>query len=211
LGVTAILDKGAIAPMTTTIPQRMTLEEYLDYDDGTDTRYELVDGILVVMGSENPINPQIASFLFSIFLGLGIPHYRLVIGHQIEVSSAYASARQPDLIVHSEESEKAISADGKLLRLGHPAPLLVVEVVSNSETDPQSRVRDYQEKRLEYAARSIPEYWIIDPIVSAVLVLTLKSTQYQEQRFQGKQPIVSTTFSDLNLTAEQVLNAGKFT
>jgi Uma2 family endonuclease len=183
LGITAILDKGAIAPMTTTIPQRMTLEEYLDYDDGTDTRYELVDGTLVVMGSENPINPQIASFLFSVFLGLGILHYRLVIGHQIEVSSAYASARQPDLIVHSEESEKAISADGRLLRLGHPAPLLVVEVVSNSETDPQSRVRDYQEKRLEYAARGIPEYWIIDPIATVILVLTLKGTQYQEQRF----------------------------
>jgi Uma2 family endonuclease len=134
-----------------------------------------------------------------------------VIGHQIEVSSAYASARQPDLLVHSEDSEKAISEDGKLLRLGHPAPLLVVEVVSNSETDPQSRARDYQEKRLEYAARGIAEYWIIDPIVSAVLVLTLKGTQYQEQRFQGKQPIVSTTFSNLNLTADQVLNAGKLT
>jgi Uma2 family endonuclease len=209
LGVTAILDKGAIAPMTTTIPQRMTLEEYLDYDDGTDTRYELVDGILVVMGSENPINPQIASFLFSIFLGLGVPHYRLVIGHQIEVSSAYASARQPDLIVHSEESEKAISEDGKLLRLDHPAPLLVVEVVSNSETDPQSRVRDYQEKRLDYAARGIPEYWIIDPIAAVILVLTLEGTQYQEQRFQGKHLIVSSTFPSLNLTAEQVLKAGK--
>lgn len=195
--------------MTTTIPQRMTLAEYLDYDDGTDTRYELVDGILVVMGSENPINPQIASFLFSVFLRLGIPHYRLVIGHQIEVSSAYASARQPDLIVHSEESEKAISADGKLLRLGCPAPLLVVEVVSNSETDPQSRVRDYQQKRLEYVARGIPEYWIIDPVATVILVLTLEGTQYQEQRFQGKHPIVSFTFPNLNLTAEQVLKAGK--
>jgi len=195
--------------MTTTISQRMTLTEYLDYDDGTDTRHELVDGILVVMGSENPINPQIASFLFSVFLRLGIPYYRLVIGHQIEVSSAYASARQPDLIVHSEESEKAISADGKLLRLSHPAPLLVVEVVSNSETDPQSKVRDYQEKRLEYAARGIPEYWIIDPIAAIILVLTLEGSQYQEQRFQGKQLIVSATFSSINLVAEQVLNAGK--
>ncbi len=195
--------------MTATISQRMTLAEYLDYDDGTDTRHELVDGILVVMGSENPINPQIVSFLFSVFLRLGIPYYRLVIGHQIEVSSAYASARQPDLIVHSEESEKAISADGKLLRLSHPAPLLVVEVVSNSETDPQSRVRDYQEKRLEYAVRGIPEYWIIDPIADVILVLTLEGTQYQEQRFQGKQLIVSATFSSMNLVAEQVLNAGK--
>lgn len=32
--------------MTSTIPRRMTLEEYLNYDDGTETRYELVNGIL---------------------------------------------------------------------------------------------------------------------------------------------------------------------
>jgi Uma2 family endonuclease len=30
--------------------QKLTFEEYLAYDDGTDTRYELVDGNLVPMG-----------------------------------------------------------------------------------------------------------------------------------------------------------------
>jgi Uma2 family endonuclease len=195
--------------MTSTIPRRMTLEEYLNYDDGTETRYELVDGILVAMGSENPLNPQIAGFLFSVFLQLGIPAFRVVIGHQVEVNSAYASARQPDLLVHSEASEKAISADGKLLRLNHPVPLLVVEIVSNSETDTQSRTRDYQEKRLEYADRGIPEYWIIDPIAAIVVILTLEGGKYQEQKFQGKQFISSPTFPNLNLTVEQILKVGK--
>jgi Uma2 family endonuclease len=195
--------------MTSTIPKRMTLAEYLDYDDGTETRYELVDGILVAMGSENPLNPQIAGFLFSVFLQLGIPAFRVVIGHQIEINSAHASARQPDLLVHSEGSEKAISEDGKLLRLGHPVPLLVIEVVSNSETDLQSRTRDYQEKRLEYADRGIPEYWIVDPIVAVVLVLSLEGIQYREQKFQGKQFVISPTFPSLNLMAEKILNAGK--
>jgi Uma2 family endonuclease len=195
--------------MTSTIPKRMTLAEYLDYDDGTETRYELVDGILVAMGSENPLNPQIAGFLFSVFLQLGIPAFRVVIGHQIEINSAHASARQPDLLVHSEGSEKAISEDGKLLRLGHPVPLLVIEVVSNSETALQSRTRDYQEKRLEYADRGIPEYWIVDPIVAVVLVLSLEGIQYREQKFQGKQFVISPTFPSLNLMAEKILNAGK--
>ncbi|GAX44784.1 hypothetical protein NIES4075_58030 [Tolypothrix sp. NIES-4075] len=37
--------------MTTTpaVTKRLTLEEYLAYDDGTDTRYELVDGELIPM------------------------------------------------------------------------------------------------------------------------------------------------------------------
>lgn len=43
--------------------QSMTLEEYLNYDDGTDTRYELVDGILVEMPTESPINKTIVMFL----------------------------------------------------------------------------------------------------------------------------------------------------
>jgi hypothetical protein len=30
--------------MTVATQRRMSLEEYLNYDDGTDTRYELVDG-----------------------------------------------------------------------------------------------------------------------------------------------------------------------
>jgi Uma2 family endonuclease len=44
-------------------PKRMSLEEYLAYDDGTDTRYELVDGVLVEMGNESKLNVQIAMFL----------------------------------------------------------------------------------------------------------------------------------------------------
>ncbi|NJK29463.1 MAG: Uma2 family endonuclease [Acaryochloris sp. SU_5_25] len=195
--------------MTTSTTQRMTLEEYLTYDDGTDTRYELVDGVLVPMGTENPINPQITGFLFALFLGLGIPHYRLVIGHQIEVISAHATARQPDLIVHSQESEAAILQDGKLLRYDSPVPLLVVEVVSNSDTDKKSRDRDYQEKRSEYEARRIPEYWIIDPAAAVVLVLTFNGTKYEEQRSIDDQHMISPSFPDLQVTAAQVLRAGK--
>lgn len=33
----------------TTVGKKLTLDEYLAYDDGTDTRYELVDGNLVAM------------------------------------------------------------------------------------------------------------------------------------------------------------------
>ncbi|NJL23339.1 MAG: Uma2 family endonuclease, partial [Leptolyngbyaceae cyanobacterium SM1_3_5] len=33
--------------------RKLTFEEYLAYDDGTDTRYELVDGVLVEMPTES--------------------------------------------------------------------------------------------------------------------------------------------------------------
>ena len=43
--------------------RRMTLEEYLTYDDGTDALYELVNGELVEMPSESDVNNAIAILL----------------------------------------------------------------------------------------------------------------------------------------------------
>jgi Uma2 family endonuclease len=196
--------------MTIATQKRMTLEEYLDHDDGTDTRYELVDGVLVEMGAKNPLNPMIAVFLLAYFLQeMEIPYSRLVIGHQVGVSSTKATARQPDLIVHTDESKAAIFKDGKILRADLPAPMLVVEVVSNSAKDTKSRDRDYQEKPLEYAERGIPEYWIIDPDQAMIKIGTLINGTYQFTDFTGEAPILSPTFPTLNLTAAQVLKAGE--
>ncbi len=195
--------------MTVATEKRMSLEEYLSYEDGTDTRYELVDGVLVEMGAENPLNPEIASFLFSVFLGVGIPYFRIIIGHQIGVSSNQATVRQPDLIVHSDESRAALFQDGRILRAGAPVPLLVVEVVSNSLKDKKSHDRDCTEKSREYAERGIPDYWIIDPDRSVVNVGRLVDGVYNCTIFQGRRAIISPTFPDLVLTAEAILRAGR--
>ncbi len=60
-------------PETTATPRRMSLEEYLTHDDGTDTRYELEDGVLVEMGVESTINTWIAMYLAFAFGALGYP------------------------------------------------------------------------------------------------------------------------------------------
>jgi Uma2 family endonuclease len=76
-----------ITPNQTTIQpasKRMTLDEYLNYDDDTETRYELVDGILVEVPTENLLNNTIALFLVIYFSSqLGIPHHRFATYHQI--------------------------------------------------------------------------------------------------------------------------------
>ena len=194
--------------MTIATNKTLTLEEYLVYDDGTGTRYELVDGVLVEVPTENPLNKTIVMFLVSYFLRLGIPYHRLAVGHQLEVTSKKASAREPDLVVHSEESAAAILQDGKLLRLRMPVPDLVLEVVSSSDTDPKSRQRDYVEKRREYADRQVPEYWIVDPAAAVVLVLTLVDGNYQEREFKGDEALLSSGFTTVDLTADRLLRAG---
>lgn len=103
----------------------------------------------------------------------------------------------------------ALRSGSKILTLDMPAPLLVVEVVSSSQTDPQSYDRDYQQKRAEYADRGIGEYWIVDPEASLVTVCNLTQATYQSTEFRGDSPIVSVTFPSLSLTANRILTAGK--
>ncbi|MFM2429210.1 MAG: hypothetical protein RLZZ511_423 [Cyanobacteriota bacterium] len=196
--------------MTVATQRTMTLQEYLTYDDGTDARYELDDGVLVEMGAENPLNVKIAVFLLAHFLqALEIPHSRLAIGHQVNVSSTKATARQPDLIIHSDASDAAIMADGKILRAGEAVPLLVIEVVSNSLNDRKSYRRDYEQKPAEYAQCGIPEMWIIDPERSIVKIGNLVDECYKFQDFTGDDAIVSPGFPNFKLTANQILTAGR--
>jgi len=183
----------------------MTLEEYLNYDDGTDTCYELVDGELIAMPTESDLNDRIASFLFAYFLQLGIPYYCLSMKAQIAVSGSRVTARQPDLMVLSEEAATALNGSKqRLITHDMPPPLLVVEVVS-----PKQENRDYRYKRTEYAGRHIPEYWIVDPIAQTMTILVWIEGLYEERVYQEDAAIVSPVFPALNLTAAKVLAAGR--
>jgi Uma2 family endonuclease len=181
--------------------QKMTLAEFLAYDDGTDRLYELENGELLDMPSESDINQRIASFLFALFLGLGVPSYRLRIGIELAVSGSRVSVRVPDLVILSEEL--AIEMDGasrSIVLMDMPPPLLVVEVVS-----PNQEKRDYRYKRTEYAARGIAEYWIVDPIQQRVTVLEWVEGLYEEKVFAGDNKIESSVLDGLDLTVDRVL------
>ncbi len=188
--------------------KELSLEEFLVYDDGTDKRYELVDGTLVEMPTESTLNTQIAVFLLTVFLQMGISAKRIGIKHQIAVRSRKVSAREPDLVVHSEESISAISgAPQAIIKLEMPLPLAVVEIVSPGDANHQ---RDYEDKRWEYAKRGIPEYWLIDPENQAVTVLALVEQQYREHGvFQGSDRVDSPLLGLLPVTAEQILQGGE--
>ena len=195
--------------MVQTKPRFKSLEEYLLFDDGTDDRYELVDGVLVKVPTESTLNTQIAMFLVSVFLQLGIPIKRLSIKNQIAVKSDSVTAREPDFMVHSEESLSAIDgASQAIVKLGMPVPSLVVEVVSPGEPGSENHDCDYIQKPQEYAARGIPEYWLVDPIREVILLHLLTNGKYQIKMFRGNERIESPAFKLLQLTAEKILEAG---
>jgi Uma2 family endonuclease len=181
----------------------MTLEEYLNYDDGTDNRYELVAGELVAMPPESRENARIA---IRLLLALAQVVPEALICHkdtEIVISGARAMTRVPDLIVLTEELAEALQgATRSTITLDMPPPALVVEVVSPGK---ENSDRDYRYKRSEYAARGILEYWIVDPQLQKVTVLMLVEGLYEATEYTGNVPIKS-QFETLRLTAEQVFN-----
>jgi Uma2 family endonuclease len=190
--------------MTIATNRQMTLEEYLNLDDGTDTRYELVNGELVEMPSESDLNNVIAIFLLLEFSRF-VPARLLRRGTEIVTSGSRSTARIPDLMVLTEESANALAgAKRSILLPDMPPPALFVELVSPGTVNEQ---RDYRYKRSEYAARGITEYWLIDPHQARVLVLSLVAGLYEEAVFKGGDRLISQTFPTLELTAAQVLQA----
>ncbi|MGB7710949.1 MAG: Uma2 family endonuclease [Microcoleus sp.] len=181
--------------------QKMSLEEYLNFDDGTDTRYELENGELIVMPPESELNRRIAMFLLVYFAQQGIPSYRLTMKTEIVVNGSRATSRLPDLIVLSEELAIALEGSSRsTITIDMPPPLLVVEVVS-----PHQENRDYRYKRSEYAARGIAEYWIVDPMQQRVTVLEWVEGLYEEVVYTGDSAIASPLLGVLELTAQRLL------
>jgi Uma2 family endonuclease len=133
----------------------------LDTSDLPECRFELVDGVIVEMGAENTLNIKIATFLM-VALARIVPYSLIYRGTEIEVTSPYVTCREPDLMVLTEAADQALQDDKRsIVKLTMPNPALVIEVVSPGEPGSENYKRDYEQKPKEYAARGIPEYWLI--------------------------------------------------
>jgi Uma2 family endonuclease len=194
--------------MTTTTANRMPLKEYLTYDDGTDTRYELVDGELVRMSLGTGEHGDISEFLNDEFkseikrLGLDWVSKDMKIGIQSPRGTRWETARVPDVVVLPLAQWNGLKKRESFIPLNEPPPILVVEVVS-----PSTITVDYRAKHSEYAVLDISEYWIVDPLDFKVTVCVLKDGAYSDETFVGDFTISSPTFSALRLTATEILTA----
>ena len=184
----------------------LTIEEYLAYDDGSDIRYELVDGALIEMPTESQVNLSIAKYLL-FELAKYVSIALIAVATEVEVSGRRAKSRLPDLMVHSAESRAALNGGKRAILLQDmPPPALVIEVVSPGQ---KNRDRDYRYKRTEYAAREILEYWIIDPEMQQVTLCLWVNGQYEDTVYMGDTPIASTVIPGFGLSAAQILALGQ--
>ena len=177
----------------------LSFEEYLNYDDGKDNRYELVVGKLEIMNPPTVRHFLIAKFLEQVFeVEIKKKIFNWLCFREAGIRTGWQKSRLPDLFIIDRESAMEL--------LDHPAifqatPFLIVEIVS-----PESVTRDYRYKRSEYAALEVPEYWIIDPQENKITILVLNEGLYEETVFSEEEKIVSPTFTELELTVKEVLS-----
>jgi Uma2 family endonuclease len=200
--------------MVTTQSQPLTLEQFLEQcpEDG---RYELVNGEMVRILATRQ-HEDVADFIAKRFdqevdrAGLSYKvSGRIVLATETE--AGVEQGRFPDVSVVDLEQWRANRRAYSALR----EPIqLVVEVVSTNWED------DYIDKLDEYCRLGILEYWIVDylalgsrnylgnPKQPSVLVYGLNDQrQYEMQRFQGDERVLSATFPELVLTMDEILRA----
>lgn len=187
--------------------QKLTFEEYLKYEDGTDNRYELVNGELVPMSVGTIIHAAIIEFL-SDQIKAAIADlertdrvYSGSVGVRSPRGKRRNTSRIPDITVISLAQKQALVGREAVINLDEPPPLLVIEVVS-----PSTKSEDYRAKQWEYNFLEIPEYWIVDPLDEKVTICVLAGRDYQLFEFVGEEKLQSPSFPNLDLTAAQVVS-----
>jgi Uma2 family endonuclease len=133
----------------------MTPEEFDDADDFDENySYELMHGVLIVspLAGESERDPNDGlAFLFRSFQ-LNHPS-----GSVLDKTLSEQYIHVPD---SRRRADRVVWVGlGRVPEIGKDVPAIAIEFVSKRRRD---RVRDYEEKRRDYAAAGVQEYWIID-------------------------------------------------
>ena len=154
--------------------QRMSLGEFCDAEMEPGHTYELARGVVVVVhipdlphgDTVDNLEDQLRPYKRA---HPGVIRYLATGGNCKLQLPAMESERHPDLALYLSEPPSLDPV------WRYWVPDIVVEVVS-----PGQEKRDYEEKREEYLAAGIREYWIVDPEAGDFLVLRRKGDQWEE-------------------------------
>ncbi|MEH2291456.1 Uma2 family endonuclease [Nostoc sp.] len=202
--------------MTQAIPKLVTFEDFAAWrPEGG--RYELHDGVIVEMAQPAGDHEDIVGFLVE---KIAIEYVRNALPYTIPKTALIKptnseSGYSPDVLLLNRSNliNEPLWKKESTVSLAASIPL-VVEVVSTNWDD------DYYTKQGKYEGIGIPEYWVVDylglgakkftgnPKQPTISIYQLIDGEYQVTQFRGSNRIVSPTFPELNLIAEQIFQAG---
>jgi Uma2 family endonuclease len=147
-------------------------DDYLSVALNENRMVEYTDGCIEVLPMPTIDHQLIVRFLLDALRAFVDPKkLGMVLFAPVPVKTFAKKYREPDLIFNFAENH------AKQGRKFYTSADLVMEVVSQ---DQQSRERDYEKKRADYAEAGIREYWVVDPQEDRVTVLVLEEMTYIE-------------------------------
>ncbi|BAZ32965.1 hypothetical protein NIES4074_54730 [Cylindrospermum sp. NIES-4074] len=204
--------------MVQALTKPVTFEDFINWYPNTGMRYELHNGTIIQMNPPVGDHELIVGFLvrkLSVEVDrLNLPYImpKTAFVKPLEVDSAYL----PDILILNPDNLNNESLWQKVATISQATSVpLVVEVVSTNWRD------DYHKKLADYEEMGIPEYWVIDyaalggrafignPKQPTISVYSLVDGEYQVSQFRGNGWIISPTFPELSLTAEEIFRAGR--
>ena len=205
--------------MTPALPKTkpVTFEEFTQWKP-QEQRYELHNQVIVEMPQPSGEHEEITSFLTeritAEYLRLGLP-YRIAKTVLVKPSES-ESAYSPDVLVlnRSQLVNEPWWKHQSTVTQAESIPLVIEVVSTNWRVDYLTKVKDYEEI-------GIPEYWIVDYLglggrrfignakPPTISIYELVEGEYQVRQFRDNEVIVSSTFPELNLSANQIFQVGE--
>lgn len=201
--------------MAQTISKIVTFEEFLAQKPEGKLQ-ELHEGIIIEMQPTGK-HEEITGFLTT---ELAVEYKRLKLPYFIPKTALVKiknrqSAYCPDVLILNRPALKDENLWEKYstVQLATSIPLIIEVVSTNWRDDYLTKLRDYEEIGIE-------EYWIVDylalggrryigdPKQPSISIYQLVDREYQVARFKENDLIESKVFPHLNLTANQIFQAG---
>jgi Uma2 family endonuclease len=206
---------GGDVTMAQALPKLVTFEEFTAWrPEGG--RYELHDRVIVEMSQPVGGHEEVTGFLARKvtveFDRLNRPYIlsKTVLVKPPENATGYS----PDVLLINLDNLFDEPKWKKETTVTNGASIpFVIEVVSTNWRD------DYYKKFADYEILGIPKYWIVDyaalggrefignPKQPAIFVYELVDEEYVKTIFRGNDLIISPTFPELNLTAQQIFDS----
>ena len=200
-------------------PKIYTFDEFIEwYPENSVVRYELYDGVIIEMpkpkGRHSKLTGSVVGKFLTTISEIGKTDIWFIPRESIVKPGRDKSGYEPDIIILNQETiDTETRWETESIIQNATSVKLIVEVVSSNWQD------DYYDKLRDYEGMGIPEYWIVDyaalggrkfignPKQPTIFVCELIDGEYQMTPFRGDDLIVSPTFPQLNLTAQQIFDS----
>jgi Uma2 family endonuclease len=198
--------------MSQALPKLVTFAEFTEWRPEVG-RYELHDGVIIEMAQPTGDHEDVVGFIAGQisfeYIRLNLPYF--IPKTALVKSPTTEACYSPDVLLLNRTNlvNEPLWKKKSTVIQGASVPL-IVEVVSTNWDD------DYYNKFGKYQSIGISEYWIVDylglgakrftgnPKQPTLSICQLTDDEYQITQFRGDEPIVSSVFPELNLTAKQI-------